>query len=112
MPATGSASVAISPGDSHSWTGLTDVIRAVYSQEIRLQTQPMLRMRQFAQHRQELGTQPGNQITMLTFNNLTRGGALSEGIHILTKALSTSTQTITVIEYGNAVSATEYLLRW
>lgn len=111
MANLGSATVGISPGDSHSWTGLSDVVRAVHSQEIRLKVQPVLRHAQFAQHRTELGTQPGNQITMLNFGNLPRGGRLSEAQHIETKALSSSTDQITVYEYGNGVAATEYLLR-
>lgn len=110
MAQSGSATANISPGSSHSWTGLTDVIRAVYSQEVRLQTQPILRFAQFAQHRTELNTQPGNQITMLTFNNLARGGKLAEGTHIETKALGTSTTSLSVFEYGNGIAVTEFLL--
>lgn len=114
MTSTGVASVDITYGadyGSHNWTGLTDVIRAVYSQEIRLAEQPMLRFKQFAQHRTELGTQPGNTISMITFDNLARGGKLAEGTHIETKALGTSMKHIKVFEYGNALAATEYLLR-
>jgi N4-gp56 family major capsid protein len=76
-----------------------------------MQQQPILRFRQFAQHKTELGTQPGNSITMLTFNNLSRGGRLTEGTHMTTKAMGTSTQSVSVYEYGNAIAATEFLLR-
>jgi N4-gp56 family major capsid protein len=48
---------------------------------------------------------------MLSFDNLDWGGALTEGTHISTQALATNLIDITVQEYGNAVAATEFLLR-
>lgn len=111
MAFSGSSITSISPGSSHSWVGLTNVVRAALSQEIRFQAQPLLRFAQFAQRKTELGVQPGKTIDMLAFSNLSLGGALTEGTHIETKALSTSTMSITVAEYGNAVALTEFLLR-
>jgi len=110
MASSGNATTGISTGTSHDWVGLTDVQRAVLSQEVRLKVQPLLRFRQFAVEKTELGKTPGQEIEMLAFGNLPMGGRLSEGVHIETKSLSTSTMSIEVDEFGNAVAATEKLL--
>ena len=59
----------------------------------------------------ELGVQPGLTINILAYDNLAKGGALTEGVRMATKALSSSLKTITVQEQGNAVSVSELTLR-
>lgn len=88
----------------------TDGIRLVYSKEIEFKAQPNMRFLQFASVKTELGVDPGLTISMLTYNNLSKGGALTELTDMTTQAISGSLKSITVTEYGNAVSATEKLL--
>ena len=58
-----------------------------------------------------MGVDPGLTISMLTYDNLTLGGALEEAKNMVTQALSGSTKQITVTEYGNAISVSEKLVQ-
>lgn len=89
----------------------SDAVRMVYSKEIEFKALPNMRFFQFAQVKTELGVEPGLTISMLTYDNLTLGGALVEGVNMSTQNLSGSTKQITVQEYGNAVAVTELLLQ-
>lgn len=89
----------------------SDLVRIVYSREIEFKALPNMRFMQFATVRTELGVQPGLTISMLTYDNLTLGGALEEYKKLETQALSGSTKQLTVTEFGNAVSVTEKLLQ-
>lgn len=89
----------------------TDAVRMVYSKEIEYKALPVMRFMQFAQVRTELGVTPGLTITMLTYNNLKLGGALTEMTKMQTQAMSGSTKQITVHEYGNAIGFSELLVR-
>ena len=83
----------------------------VYSKEIEFKALPVMRFFQFATVKTELGTEPGLTISMLTYDNLALGGALTEMTSMTTQALSGSTKQITVQEYGNAVAASELLIQ-
>ena len=85
--------------------------RMVYSREIMFKAMPILRFLQFAKQKTELGTQPGLTISMMTYNNLKRGGKLIEGKRMSTQALSSTMKQITVGERGNAVSVSELALK-
>lgn len=89
----------------------TDGVRAVYSKEIEFKALPNMRFMQFATVKTELGVEPGLTISMLTYDNLTLGGALTEMTKLETQALSGSTKQITVTEYGNAVAVSELLVQ-
>lgn len=89
----------------------SDAVRTVYSKEIEFKALPNMRFYQFATVKTELGVEPGLTISMLTYDNLTLGGALTEGTNMTTQALSGSTKQITVQEYGNAVAVSELLIQ-
>lgn len=89
----------------------TDGIRMVYSKEIEFKALPNMRFFQFATVKNELGVEPGLTISMLTYDNLALGGALTEMTAMTTQALSGSMKQITVQEYGNAVAASELLIQ-
>lgn len=89
----------------------TDAIRMVYSKEIEFKALPNMRFLQFATVKTELGVEPGLTISMLTYDNLTLGGALTEMTSLTTQALSGSTKQITVTEYGNAIAVSELLVQ-
>lgn len=90
---------------------LTDAIRMVYSKEIEFKALPNMRFYQFAQVKEEFGTQPGLTISMLTYDNLKLGGSLNEMQRMVTQSLSSSTKQITVSEYGNAIAVSELLVQ-
>lgn len=102
------ATAVVSGGESVKFT---DAVRMVYSKEIEFKALPVMRFFQFATVKTELGTEPGLTISMLTYDNLSLGGALTEMTNMTTQALSGSTKQITVQEYGNAVSASELLIQ-
>jgi len=89
---------------------LSDAIRMVYSREIEFKALPVMRFRQFATEKTELGVEPGLTISMLTYENLKLGGKLNELVDMSTQALSASMKQITVTEHGNAVSNTRLLM--
>lgn len=70
-----------------------------------------MRFLQFAKQKTELGVEPGLTISMMTYNNLKRGGALTEGTRMTSQALSSTMKQITVGERGNAVSVSELALK-
>lgn len=90
---------------------LSDLIRTVYAKEIEFHAQPALRFDQFAAVKTELGVNPGLTVTMVTYDNLTEGGAINEDADLESQYMNTSTVSITVGEYGNAVGVSELLLR-
>lgn len=88
-----------------------DAIRAVYSKEIEYQALPVMRFYQFARTQTELGVEPGLTISMLTYDNLKLGGALTENKNMTTQNMSGSIKQLTVKEYGNAVAVSELLVQ-
>lgn len=90
---------------------LLNHLRPVYSREIEFQALPIMRFAQFAKLKTELNVQPGLTIQMMTYNNLAKGGALTEGTRMTTQALSSSMKSITVSERGNAIAVSELALR-
>lgn len=105
---------AVSTGTSTSGNAMTplqNVIQTVYSQEVLLAAQPLLKFDQFAVVKTELNVSPGMTISMLGYDNINQGGKLTEGIAIKTNTLSTNTRQITVYEYGNAIATSEFLLQ-
>lgn len=90
---------------------LSNVIQTVYSQEVLLAAQPLLKFDQFAVVKTELNVSPGMTISLLGYDNIAQGGKLTEGTQLTTKTLSTNTRQITVYEYGNAVATSEFLLQ-
>lgn len=102
------ATAVVSGGDNVKFT---DAVRMVYSKEIEFKALPNMRFFQFATVKTELGTEPGLTISMLTYDNLALGGALTEMTNMTTQAMSGSTKQITVQEYGNAIAASELLIQ-
>ena len=98
----------VSGGDNVKFT---DGVRMVYSKEIEFKALPNMRFMQFATVKTELGVTPGLTISMLTYDNLTLGGALTEMTQMVTQAMSGSTKQITVQEYGNAIGVSELLIQ-
>ena len=90
---------------------LTDAIRAVYSKEIEFKAMPDMRFFQFATMKTELGVEPGLSIKMMTYDNIQKGGKLTEGVRMEGKAMSSSMKEIKVYEYGNSITVSELNIR-
>ena len=83
--------------------------RDVFTQEIYMQALPNMRYEQFATRKDKLTAQPGTTVIMPKFNNIRRGGPLTEGVRMETQRMSQSQISITVREWGNAIAMTEFL---
>ena len=93
---------------SNGFTSLASThARQIYSKEVLFKALPIMRFLQFAKTQEELGTQPGLSIQILTYANLTKGGALTEGTRMTTQSMSASYKSITVGERGNAIAFSE-----
>ncbi len=90
---------------------LSQTILDVYSREIELEAQPVMRFEQFAVKKMDLSAKPGLTIKMTAYDNLELGGELDEHTAMETQSLSTTQIEITVTEYGNAIAVTELLLQ-
>jgi N4-gp56 family major capsid protein len=97
--------------DGNGFVQIPNNVRLVYSKEIEFKAMPIMRFAQFAKVKTELVNAPGLTIKMMTYNNLKRGGALTEGTHMKTQSMSNSMTEITVLEQGNAVSYSELTLK-
>lgn len=98
-------------GNGQAAVQLSNAVRTVYSKEILFKAMPVMKFFQFATVKTELGVEPGLTISMLTYNNLSLGGTLTEGTRMTTQALSSSMMSITVAEQGNAVAVSELTLK-
>lgn len=92
-------------------TALPQAILDVYSREIEHRALPAMRYEQFAVIKDELTRQPGTTINFTIYENLPLGGPLQENVDIVPKNLSASVRQIAVVEWGNAVAVTEFLLQ-
>ena len=90
---------------------ISHAIRAVYSREIEFRALPLMIFRQFATLKTELGSEPGDHINMITYDNIRLGGRLRENVNMKTQAMSNSEKSIRVWEHGNAIAQTEWLMR-
>lgn len=86
-------------------------LKAVYSREIIRNAQPRLVFAQFAKRKQDLLADAGDSIKFTKYNSIKKGGKLTEGVNMDEKAMSNSNVTITVTEYGNAVTVSEKALQ-
>lgn len=93
------------------YVALPQAIIDVYSMDILHEAQGVMRFEDFAVQKTELQKTPGETITMTQYNNLTRGGELSEDTPLTTENLSATQKTITVTEWGKATGVSEKLLQ-
>ena len=98
--------------DSGTAVKLVNSLSPVLSKEILFMSEPIYTFYNFAARKTELNVSPGNEIKMLTYNNLKVAEPLEEGKHIKTQTLSSSTKSIKVKEHGTAVMITEAAIRF
>lgn len=90
---------------------LPEALLDVYSLDILHNAQGIMRFEDFAIRKQELNAAPGETIKFTIYNDITRGGSLTEGESLASKSMSADQKTITVNEWGNAIKVSEKLLR-
>src|SRR3712207_1475742 len=90
---------------------LDNHIRAVYSKEILFKAMPVMLFAQFAKVKSELKEQPGLTTSMMTYDNIKKGGKLVEGVRMNAQKLSASMKHIEVGERGNAIKISELALK-
>lgn len=93
-------------------TSLTGVVQTAYSRAVEFAFQPQLHFAQFAQSKtwtiQQGDPMPGNTVTFTIFSNLTNAtGTLSETGDPTAEALSKSTASVTLNEYGKLVTTAQ-----
>jgi N4-gp56 family major capsid protein len=93
---------------------LPEGVRDVYSLDVMHESLAVMKYEQFFVQKTELGTQKGNVVKITTYDDLTRGGALTEGTAMTIQTMVAAQQDITIGEFGNAVGLTEKLrvLSW
>jgi N4-gp56 family major capsid protein len=92
-------------------SNIPNSVRDIYSQEIIYNATPRLRFAQFAKRKDDFNNRPGGTIRYSKYGSITRGGKLTEGVPLSEKALSDAEISISLDEYGNAVSVSEKALR-
>jgi N4-gp56 family major capsid protein len=101
---TGNASIQSTAGEMFP---LLDV----YSLEVLHKARGVMMYEQFAMRKTELSAGPGQTIKFITYDDVGRGGQLTELTSLSTKAMSQSVKSISVTEWGNAISVSEKLLQ-
>ena len=92
-------------------TALPQALLDVYSLDILHKAQGSMRFEDFSVRKQELLAAPGENVKFTIYDEISRGGELTEGSDLSTNAMSASQKTITVTEWGNAIAVSEKLLR-
>jgi N4-gp56 family major capsid protein len=108
---TMATAIGTGAGTAATMQPLPNALRVVYSKDIEYKALPQMKFRQFATLKTDLTVTPGRTIEMLTYDNLKRGGKLTEGIHMQTQGMNDSAKDITVYEYGNAVAQSFLLMQ-
>ena len=92
-------------------TALPEAMLEVYSLDILHNAQGIMRFEEFAVRKEELLAAPGEVVKFTTYDDITRGGQLTENVSLSSKAMAATQQSITVTEWGNAINVSEKLLR-
>lgn len=84
----------------------------VYSLEALHEAQGVMMYQNFANRRLDLSAGPGQTIKFVTYANIVRSqSALTEGSSLATRSIASSVKSISVTEWGNAISISEKALQ-
>jgi N4-gp56 family major capsid protein len=92
-------------------TALPQAMLEVFSLDILHNAQGIMRFEEFAVRKQELLASPGEVVKFTIYDDIARGGQLTEDVALSSQAMSASQKSITVTEWGNAIKVSEKLLR-
>lgn len=90
--------------------GIPANILTLHLNDLLFEAMPKMKFDQFAVVRNDLLAEAGDTISFSKYGNLTRGGSIDEDADLDTEALTKSTITIQVTEYGKAVGLTKKLM--
>lgn len=90
---------------------LPEALLEVYSLDILHKAQGIMRFEDFAIRKQELNGAPGQTINFTIYDDIARGGSLTEGESLSSKSMSADQKSIQIQEWGNAIKVSEKLLR-
>ena len=76
----------------------------IYARQLLLDNMPKMYFRQFVTYKNEAQKEPGQTIDFISYSNVSEGGQLTEDIPIPRNKMSSSTESITLTEFGNAIS--------
>jgi len=93
------------------FVALPQAILDVYSMDIEHEALGVMKFEEFAVKKTELTVQPGQTITMNRYNNLNRGGELTESVAMVEGNMTATQRAISVTEWGNAVGVSEKLVQ-
>lgn len=91
-------------------SGIPANILTLHTNDLLFEAMPIMKYDQFAVVRTDLMAEPGDTISFSKYGNLTRGGTIAEDKDLEAEALSKTTITISVTEYGKAVGLTAKFL--
>lgn len=91
-------------------TGIPANILTVHTNDLLFEAMPVMRYDQFAVVRTDLQAEPGDTISFSKYGNLTTGGTIGEDEDLEAEAMSKTSVTISVTEYGKAVGLTAKFL--
>lgn len=97
--------------DAGSNVSLSNLVRTIYTQEMLLTAQPMLRFAQIVTPKTDLQATPGNTITFTKWNALTGDSTLTESTDMTPTTMDNSQVSISVGEHGKALAITELMRR-
>ena len=83
----------------------------VYSLEVLHKARGVMMYEQFAMRKTELSAGPGQTVKFITYDDISRGGKLTETTSLSTRSMAQSVKSLTVTEWGNAISVSEKLLQ-
>jgi N4-gp56 family major capsid protein len=83
----------------------------VYSLEVLHKARGVMMYEQFAMRKTELSAGPGQTVKFITYDDISRGGQLTETTSLSTRSMAQSVKSLTVTEWGNAISVSEKLLQ-
>ncbi len=98
-------------GSAGDFVALPQAILDVFSMDIMHEALGIMRYEEFGVKKTELMAQPGQNINFTRYNNIERGGELTEDVELIEKTMSAAQQAVTVTEWGNAIGVSEKLLQ-
>lgn len=98
-------------GGDFSLTGLPQALLSIYAKQLLYEAMGAMRFEEFAVVREDFSKQSGETLILTKYADISGSPALTENVRIVPKSMSASTVTMTVSEYGSAISVTEKLLQ-
>ena len=97
--------------DGGNFIGLPSAIMDVYSLDIIHEAQGIMKFENFATRRLNLNAAPGETVKFTIYEDILKGGELTESDSLTSKSMVASQQPLVIKEYGNAIKVSEKMMR-